>query len=82
MPPLRKARLRLVGEDTYPNWEAIYEDNVDRVYRLLYAKVGNAPDAEDLTTEVFLAALGPLRAGASVGEVRAYLLAKIGRAHV
>lgn len=77
MPPLRKARLRLVGEDTYPNWEAIYEDNVDRVYRLLYAKVGNAPDAEDLTTEVFLAALGPLRAGASVGEVRAYLLATV-----
>lgn len=75
MAPLRKVRLRLVGEDAYQNWEAIYEDNVDRVYRLLYSKVGNAPDAEDLTTEVFLSAFGPLRAGASVGEVRAYLLA-------
>jgi RNA polymerase sigma-70 factor (ECF subfamily) len=73
--PLRKVRLRLVGDDAYPNWEAIYQDNVDRVYRLMYAKVGNAPDAEDLTTEVFLAAFGPLREGASVGEVRAYLLA-------
>jgi RNA polymerase sigma factor (sigma-70 family) len=46
-----------------------------RVYRLLYAKVGNKADAEDLTTEVFLAALGPLRVTASRGEVRAYLAA-------
>jgi RNA polymerase sigma factor (sigma-70 family) len=41
----------------------------------MFAKVGNRPDAEDLTTEVFLTALGPLRVSASVGEVRAYLLA-------
>lgn len=67
--------LQLVGPDRYPDWEAIYRDNVDRVYRVLYAKVGNRPDAEDLTTEVFLAALRPLRVSASVGEVRAYLLA-------
>lgn len=59
----------------YPDWEAVYRDNVDRIYRLMYVKVGNRPDAEDLTTEVFLAALRPLRMSASVGEVRAYLLA-------
>lgn len=64
-----------MGPDTYPDWESIYLDNVERVYRLMFAKVGNRPDAEDLTTEVFLAALGPLRTTASVGEVRAYLLA-------
>lgn len=69
------AHLQLVGGDTYPDWEAIYRDNVGRVYRMLYAKVGNRADAEDLTTEVFLAALRPLRTSASVGEVRAYLLA-------
>jgi RNA polymerase sigma-70 factor (ECF subfamily) len=68
-------RLRVVSEDAYPDWEAIYRDNVERLYRLMYAKVGNRPDAEDLTTEVFLAALRPLRSSASVGEVRAYLLA-------
>jgi RNA polymerase sigma-70 factor (ECF subfamily) len=67
--------LHLVGADTYRDWEAIYRDNVERVYRLMFLKVGNRPDAEDLTTEVFLAALGPLRVSASVGEVRAYLLA-------
>jgi RNA polymerase sigma-70 factor (ECF subfamily) len=59
----------------YPDWEAVYRDNVDRVYRMMVVKVGNRPDAEDLTAEVFLAALRPLRVSASVGEVRAYLLA-------
>ncbi|MFF4186647.1 RNA polymerase sigma factor [Streptomyces sp. NPDC001691] len=69
------SRLRLVGDEVYADWEAIYRDNVDRVYRVMYAKVGNRADAEDLTTEVFLAALRPLRTSASVPEVRAYLLA-------
>jgi RNA polymerase sigma factor (sigma-70 family) len=68
-------RLHSVGPDAYPNWDAIYLDNVERLYRLMYARVGNRADAEDLTAEVFQAALKPLRASASVGEVRAYLLA-------
>jgi RNA polymerase sigma-70 factor (ECF subfamily) len=67
-------RLRSVGPDAYPNWDAIYLDNVERLYRMMYARVGNRADAEDLTAEVFQAALKPLRASASVGEVRAYLL--------
>ncbi|MGA8125465.1 MAG: RNA polymerase sigma factor, partial [Mycobacterium sp.] len=41
--------------------------------RTIYARVGNRADAEDLTAEVFLAALRPLRLTASVGEVRGYL---------
>src|SRR4051794_8712403 len=68
-------RLRVVAAETYPDWESIYRDNVDWVHRLLFAKVGNRPDAEDLTTEVFLTALRPLRVSATVPEVRAYLLA-------
>ncbi|WP_433189461.1 RNA polymerase sigma factor [Actinoallomurus sp. CA-150999] len=67
--------LRLVEGEAYTGWEAIYLDNVHRIYRLMFSKVGNRPDAEDLTAEVFLAALRPLRTSASVGEVRAYLLA-------
>lgn len=59
----------------YPDWEAIYSDNVGRIYRLMFAKVGNRPDAEDLTSQVFMAALGPLRTGAEVGQVRGYLTA-------
>ncbi|MDT5244494.1 MAG: hypothetical protein QOD36_1870, partial [Mycobacterium sp.] len=41
----------------YPDWDAIYRDNVTWVYRLMYGKVGNQPDAEDLTAEVFMTAL-------------------------
>jgi RNA polymerase sigma-70 factor (ECF subfamily) len=67
--------LRVVDADRYPDWEAVYRDNVARVYGLLFAKVGNRADAEDLTTEVFLAALRPMRVSATVGEVRAYLSA-------
>jgi RNA polymerase sigma factor (sigma-70 family) len=66
--------LRNVSGDSYPDWEAIYLDNVERLYRMMFSRVGNRPDAEDLTAEVFRAALGPLRTSASVGEVRAYLL--------
>lgn len=67
--------LRVVYGEVYADWEAVYRDNVGRIYRLMFLKVGNRVDAEDLTAEVFLAALGPLRVSASVGEVRAYLLA-------
>lgn len=69
------AHLRLVDTDVYTDWESVYRDNVDRLYRLMYARVGNRPDAEDLTSEVFRTALGPLRLASSKGEVRSYLLA-------
>ncbi|OBA81004.1 RNA polymerase subunit sigma [Mycobacterium sp. 1164966.3] len=59
----------------YADWEAVYADNATWVYRTLFARVGNRADAEDLTAEVFLAALRPLRLTASVAEVRAYLRA-------
>lgn len=59
--------------DAYPDWDAIYRDNVTWVYRLMYGKVGNQSDAEDLTAEVFMTALRPLRVSATVPEVRKYL---------
>jgi RNA polymerase sigma-70 factor (ECF subfamily) len=67
-------QLRVVDADAYPDWEAVYRDNIDRLYRLMYARVGNRPDAEDLTSEIFRTALGPLRLASSKGEVRSYLL--------
>ncbi|TSE01495.1 sigma-70 family RNA polymerase sigma factor [Skermania sp. ID1734] len=67
--------LRVIRADAYPDWQAIYEDNAVWVYRLMFGKVGNKADAEDLTAEVFVAALGPLRVSASVAEVRTYLRA-------
>src|SRR5580698_7836679 len=74
-PKERATYLKLLESDTYADWEAAYLDNVDRLYRLMYSRVANRPDAEDLTAEVFKAALGPLRLNTSKGEVRAYLLA-------
>ena len=75
--PARRSRpeggLRPVTGATYPNWDAVYRDNVTWVYRLMYSKVGNQPDAEDLTAEVFMTALKPLRVSATVPEVRKYL---------
>jgi RNA polymerase sigma-70 factor (ECF subfamily) len=65
----------VVSEQAYPDWEAVYRDNVGRIYALMFAKVGNRSDAEDLTSQVFLTALRPLRTEASVAEVRAYLSA-------
>lgn len=66
--------LHVVDDNVYGDWEAVYRDNVDRIYRLMYAKVGNRADAEDLTSEVFNTALRPLRLSSSKPEVRAYLL--------
>jgi RNA polymerase sigma factor (sigma-70 family) len=56
-------------------WETLYSDNVTWVFRLMLGRVGNLPDAEDLTAEVFLTALPYLRTGADVEQVRAYLRA-------
>ncbi|TQF68294.1 RNA polymerase sigma factor [Rhodococcus spelaei] len=73
--PTAERRLRVVSGEVYADWDAIYQDNVTWLYRLMFAKVGNRADAEDLTAEVFVAALRPLRVSASIGEVRAYLRA-------
>jgi len=74
-PPAPVPRLRAVAGQAYTDWDAVYRANIGWVYRLMFGKVGNRPDAEDLTTEVFLAVLRPLRLPASAGQVRAYLLA-------
>jgi len=72
--PVHRPPLRVVSSDSrYPDWESVYQDNATWVYRTIYARVGNQADAEDLTAEVFLAALRPLRLTASAAEVRSYL---------
>ena len=57
------------------DWEAVYRDNIASIYRLMYSKVGNQPDAEDLTSQVFLGALPRMRSASSGGEIHRYLLA-------
>ncbi|MBO0686323.1 MAG: sigma-70 family RNA polymerase sigma factor [Candidatus Dormibacteraeota bacterium] len=67
--------LEVVDGATYADWESVYRDNVVAVYRVLNTRVGNRPDAEDLTMDVFLKALPRLRLPAPVPAARAYLLA-------
>jgi RNA polymerase sigma-70 factor, ECF subfamily len=69
-----KGFLRVVDGQTYEDWEAVYRDNVVGIYHLVFRRVGNAPDAEDLSEEILLRALRRLRLPAPVHEVRAYLV--------
>jgi RNA polymerase sigma-70 factor (ECF subfamily) len=73
--PTARPSLRRVADTgrCYPDWAAVYADNAVWVYRTIVKRVGNVPDAEDLTAEVFLAALRPLRTTATVAQVRGYL---------
>jgi RNA polymerase sigma factor (sigma-70 family) len=73
--PVPVGRGRAVTGEAYADWEVVYRDNIGRVYALMFVKVGNRADAEDLTAEVFVAALRPLQLPAPVAGVRAYLLA-------
>ena len=58
----------------YPDWESVYQDNVVGIYQLVFRKVGNAADAEDLAEEVLMQTLKTLRLPATVPAVRAYLV--------
>jgi len=79
MEPRSDAGLHLVGPagagTIEGDWETVYRDHVVPVFRYVYARTGNRPDAEDVTSLVFERALPRLRLQASIGEVRNYLLA-------
>lgn len=76
--------LRVLGPDpehrpevpaaVYPDWEAVYQDNIVGIYQLVFRKVGNPADAEDLAEEVLMQTLKTLRLPAPVPTVRAYLV--------
>lgn len=50
-----------------------YQAHVTAIYQYLYSRVGNRPDAEDLTSQVFTKALTGMRTDVSVGELRSWL---------
>jgi RNA polymerase sigma factor (sigma-70 family) len=66
--------LRAIETAMYPDWEAVYADNVVGIYQLVFRRVGNAADAEDLAAEVLMQTLKTLRLPAPVHNVRAYLV--------
>jgi len=53
--------------------EAIYSEHVTSIHRFVYARVGNRPDAEDLTGQVFMRALEQLDVDRPPAQIAAWL---------
>ena len=54
-------------------FEEIYEQQVVPIYRFIYARVGNRPDAEDLTAQVFMRAVEQLDTARDQGQIVSWL---------
>jgi RNA polymerase sigma-70 factor (ECF subfamily) len=54
-------------------FEAIYDEHVTAIHRFVYARVGNRPDAEDLTAQVFMRAVEQLDVDRPAAQVAAWL---------
>jgi len=54
-------------------FEAIYDEHVTAIHRFVYARVGNRPDAEDLTGQVFMRAVEQLDVGRPAPQISAWL---------
>lgn len=54
-------------------FERVYDAHAVGIYRFLYARVGNHPDAEDLTAQVFVRAVEQLDTEREQGQVAAWL---------
>src|SRR5437667_12815656 len=49
-----------------------YQTHVTAIYQYIYSRVGNRPDAEDLTAQVFMKAISGMRSDVSVPELRSW----------
>jgi RNA polymerase sigma-70 factor (ECF subfamily) len=54
-------------------FEQVYDSHVVGIYRFIYARVGNHPDAEDLTAQVFVRAVEQLDMSRDRRQVAAWL---------
>ena len=54
-------------------FEEIYDAHVVPIYRYVYARVGNRPDAEDLTAGVFMRAVEQLDTTREEGQIASWL---------
>jgi RNA polymerase sigma-70 factor (ECF subfamily) len=54
-------------------FEEIYDEQVVPIYRFIYARVGNRPDAEDLTAQVFMRAVEQLDTTRDDGQIVSWL---------
>ena len=65
------ARLPTVDIEAFAE---LYRRNVPRVYRYHIAHTGNVKDAEDLTSQTFMAALEGIRSYRGTGSFAAWIL--------
>lgn len=54
-------------------FERVYDEHVVGIYRFIYARVGNHPDAEDLTAQVFVRAVEQLDTSREPAQIAAWL---------
>lgn len=54
-------------------FEEIYDAHVVPIYRYIYARVGNRPDAEDLTAQVFMRAVEQLDVSRDTPQIVSWL---------
>jgi RNA polymerase sigma-70 factor (ECF subfamily) len=59
--------------EQHGRFEEIYEAHVVAIYRFIHARVGNRPDAEDLTAQVFMRAVEQLDTTRDGGQIAAWL---------
>lgn len=67
--PLRRAEAS--ADQEHLTWA--YQTHVTAIYQYIYSRVGNRPDAEDLTAQVFTKAINGMRSDVSVPELRSWL---------
>jgi RNA polymerase sigma-70 factor (ECF subfamily) len=67
--PLRRAET--FADQEHLTWA--YQTHVTAIYQYIYSRVGNRPDAEDLTAQVFTKAINGMRSDVSVPELRSWL---------
>src|SRR5215211_3852801 len=65
------ARLAILDIDAFAE---LYRRHLPRVYRYHVAHVGNVRDAEDLTSQTFIAALEGIRSFRGTGSFAAWIL--------
>lgn len=59
--------------DQRGRFEEIYDELVVPIYRFIHARVGNRPDAEDLTAQVFMRAIEQLDTTRDRGQIVSWL---------
>jgi RNA polymerase sigma-70 factor (ECF subfamily) len=59
--------------DQRGRFEEIYDAHVVAIYRFIHARVGNRPDAEDLTAQVFTRAVEQLDTSREAGQIASWL---------